>query len=266
MALRDILLDNPSFSFEKNIFHQKGQHSESFEATYLELRGKENRIYSDDELMKLPDYEGIDSLRQEWRARKNTLGLLIKAFKKRPKGSLILELGCGNGWMSHRLATSLDSEILGLDVNNTELTRAANVFKTCSNLLFMKGDVFTVDIKKGTFDIILVASSAQYFPDLKHLVSRLLELLSPSGEIHFVDSPFYSTADEVLEAKMRSAQYFDSRGYPAMIDFYFHHTLAEIRSFKPRMLLKPTYIISKVKKLVFGIPQNTFPWILIKRP
>src|SRR5258705_10156806 len=202
MNLRNLLLSNNSFSFKRNIFYQKElTHHDPFEKNYIELRKRENRVYADEVVRNLPDLDMPQSLKNEWLIRKITMRKLITYFKKKDKKNLILELGCGNGWLSHQLAVSLNAEILGLDINETELLQGASLFGDCQNLTFIRGDIFTVDIKKETFEIILLASSIQYFPSLALLIPRLLEMLKSSGEIHIVDSPLYNSSIESVEAR-----------------------------------------------------------------
>jgi ubiquinone/menaquinone biosynthesis C-methylase UbiE len=266
MTLRNILLTSSSFTFEKNIFFQKRLHHHTFEENYIDLRKRECRVYSDDVVRNLPNFDECGLLKEEWLIRKVTLEKLIRHFKKKEKNSLILELGCGNGWLAHQLASSLNAEILGLDINETELLQGATLFKDLQNLSFMRGDVFTADIKKETFDVILLASSIQYFPDLVQLIQRLLELLKPSGEIHIVDSPIYASAAESHEAKSRSHKYFRARGVPEMANNYFHHTLPELKNFKQQILFNPNSLISIFKRKTLRTPRSIFPWILIKHP
>src|SRR5258705_4604234 len=193
MNLRNLLLSNNSFSFKRNIFYQKElTHHDPFEKNYIELRKRENRVYADEVVRNLPDLDMPQSLKNEWLIRKITMRKLITYFKKKDKKNLILELGCGNGWLSHQLAVSLNAEILGLDINETELLQGASLFGDCQNLSFIYGDIFTIGIKEETFDIVILAGSIQYFPDVARLVRRLLDLEKPAGEIHIVDSPIYA--------------------------------------------------------------------------
>jgi 2-polyprenyl-3-methyl-5-hydroxy-6-metoxy-1,4-benzoquinol methylase len=266
MTLRDILLNNSSFIFEKDIFYQKELLKKNlFEKMYIDLRKRENRVYSDQAVQYLPEFEGPRDLKKEWAIRKITLKKLIKYFDKKKCKLLILELGCGNGWLSHQLASSLNTEFLGLDVNETELLQGASLFKNHQNLSFMCADVFTAELAKSTFDIILLASSIQYFSNLKQLMHRLEELLKPSGEIHIADSPLYNSLVEIQEAQKRSHEYFNSQSVPEMANNYFHHSLSELKSFNHRILFKPNSLISIFKRKILRIPESIFPWIVIKR-
>jgi len=191
------------------------------------------------------------------------LNKLISYFEKKSGKLSILELGCGNGWLSHRLSTSLNAEILGIDVNEKELLQGAAIFKSHKKVSFMYADIYSVDLKNETFDVILLASSIQYFADLRKLVERLLELLRPDGEIHLVDSPIYNSSNDSQQAQKRSRDYFDSKGVPEMVNDYFHHSFAELKSFNHQILFNPNSLISLFKRKILKIPQSTFSWIMI---
>ena len=97
------------------------------------------------------------------------------------------------------------------------------------------------------FDTIIAASCVQYFPDLRKLINRLLELLAPSGEIHIIDSPIYRTTNEINAAQKRSRDHFISMGFPEMAEWYFHHSMGEIGNFNHKILVNPNSIFFEVQ-------------------
>src|SRR6185369_492378 len=104
----------------------------------------EQRVYSDDVVRNLPDFSEQSTLKKEWDIRKITVRKLIKYLEKKNEKLSILELGCGNGWLSHQLAASLNAEVFGVDVNETELLQGARIFKDDQNLSFLCADIFSV--------------------------------------------------------------------------------------------------------------------------
>ena len=267
MPLRDQLLVNPGLSFENNIFFQKGIiRPGSFEKNYINLREKEGRVYSDDIVKRLPEIPAAHSLKHEWLIRKISLEKLIHHLKHKDHCNSILEVGCGNGWLSHQLATSLNSDTCALDVNETELRQGARIFSSCEKLSFLYADIFTVDLSSQVFDSIILASSVQYFTDLKSLIFRLFKLLRNGGEIHILDSPLYPSADAAQEAQKRSEVYFEALGFTELKNTYFHHTIHEIHDFSFKLLFNPNSFVSRINRKVLKIPQPVFPWIVIKHP
>lgn len=265
MTLRDHLLQNPSLTVENNIFYQKEiSRPGAFEKNYLRLREKESRVYTDEIVKDLPQVPDCHPLRKEWSMRRISLEKLIWHLKRRGSCNSVLELGCGNGWLSHHLAASLKADVCAMDVNAAELSQGSRIFSYDQNLTFIYADIFTLNLRTLFFDTIILASSIQYFADLENLINRLLGLLTPDGEIHILDSPFYAAA-ATQAAQKRSYEYFHSLGFPEMTTQYFHHMLQEMNKFKYQVLFKPNAFISLVRRKILKIPQPVFPWIVINQ-
>lgn len=259
----DFLIDNPFFVCEEGVYFQKDfARSNPFEKEYLDVRKKEHRVYPDETVAKLPHVPVDHPLAHEWKLRTASSELLINYLKKSPKKRL-LEIGCGNGWLSHQLAESLGIEVTGQDINENELTQAARVFRNLHDrLTFIYADVFEPAMPFNYFDCIVLASSIQYFQDLPVLIQRCKKLLTVSGEIHILDSPLYSPAG-IADARHRTEAYFTSLGYPEMKTFYYHHSKNDLMSFNPTFLFDPSQSIERLKKLV-GLKQPAFPWVMIR--
>ncbi len=178
MTLRNIFLESPDFSFQNNIFYQRHfQRLNTFEKIYLSLREKENRVYPDEIVKELPEVPSHHVLRKEWMIRKFTLQRLIPYLSKKNK-PIILELGCGNGWLSNHLATLPGSEVVGVDVNETELLQGSSVFTGTKNLFFAYADIFITSLPYSPFDYIILSGSIQYFSNIGILFAKLFSLLA----------------------------------------------------------------------------------------
>jgi ubiquinone/menaquinone biosynthesis C-methylase UbiE len=183
---------------------------------------------------------------------------LINHLKRR-NANKILEVGCGNGWLCHRLSGLPNVEVAGIDVNETELLQAATVFKDAKNLMFIYGDILR-GLPFAKFDHVILAASLQYFTDPSLLMRTLLRHLTDGGQIHIVDTPFYSSLS-MPQAARRSAEYFNRHGIPEMEHHYHHHTLEAISEFNPKVSYDPKTFLNKLKrKLAHASP---FPWIVI---
>src|SRR5688572_8022793 len=97
-------------TMNENIVH-------NFEELYISLRNTERRIYTDDEVAQLPDIPDNHIYTQEWKIRKLSCQRLIHYLQKKNKPLRFLEVGCGNGWLAHRLSTIKNSVVKGIDIN-----------------------------------------------------------------------------------------------------------------------------------------------------
>jgi ubiquinone/menaquinone biosynthesis C-methylase UbiE len=232
----------------------------TFETNYLAVREKEGRIVSDDFVLNLPltptDY--IHS--KEWRLRQASTKMVMDHLHK-TKYKLALDLGCGNGWFTHKLA-QVSAKVIGVDMNMHELKQANRVFGT-ENVNFCYADVFSSKLPENQFDLITVNAAIQYFPNTQKLLERFMELLAAKGEIHIIDSPFYS-ADEVSSAQKRTKEYFASLGSLEMAKSYFHHSWESLQSFNHKVLFDPRKVKNKVSRKL-GVSVSPFPWIVITK-
>jgi ubiquinone/menaquinone biosynthesis C-methylase UbiE len=233
-----------------------------FEETYLKVRQKEKRIYTDEEVNSLPFASESNPHRNEWKLREKSY-LRFKDYLASKKENLtILDLGCGNCWFCGQLSKSFNHSFYCVDVNLSELKQAARVFKS-ENIKFIYADIFTSDIYNNSFDLVTINAAVQYFSDLKKLLEKLLTLINQNGEIHIIDSPFYAD-DEIENAKERTRVYYESIAFPEMGKKYFHHTFAELNEFNYKFLYKPSPQKINLAKL-FKAKDSPFPWILVNR-
>lgn len=229
---------------------------------YLKVREKEGRLYSDDVVAKLPLFPKNHVLSDEWQARFRSAQRLRKYLSQKNAQLKILDLGCGNGWLSNFL-TQDNHFVFGIDQNLFELKQASRVFNENKKLFFLKADIFSAPFLKESFDIILVASAVQYFPDLTKLLKTLFHYLKPNGEIHILDSSFY-TDNEIPQAIRRSEEYYSSLGFPEMSKYYFHHRISELQKFSPKWLYRPNLFSLRLKQILRKAI-SPFPWVVIQK-
>lgn len=260
-TIHETFVKSDDFSFRNNLFYQSNfQGSASFEDLYIDIRRKEDRLYSDEAVKLLPRLAGSHPLSAEWRRRAFTSRRLISYLNSGNRKN-ILEVGCGNGWFCHQLARLPHTQVAGIDVNETELLQAARLFGQVKNLTLIHGNILQ-GLPFKQFDHIILLASLQYFDDASHLLGKLFGHLSDDGQIHIADTPLYSPSS-ALKAARRSAEYFARSGAPEMKHHYHHHTLEAIALFKPRVIYDPGTFLNKLRrKFAFASP---FPWIIINR-
>lgn len=236
--------------------------NDEFESLYLKVRKKEGRIYSDTEVDDLPFIPDSNPYKNEWRLREKSF-LRFKDYIKSKNGILnILDLGCGNGWLSVNLAKDFNHNFVCVDINLTELKQGKRVCES-EKIKFIYADIFNTDFPRDFFNLVILNASIQYFPDLKKLFERLFELLTTNGEIHIIDSPFYSV-EEIQYAEKRTRDYYSSISFPEMTQHYHHHSIKKLLGFNSKIIYNPSSIKNKIG-LLFFIKDSPFPWIVIKK-
>lgn len=243
-------------------FLSKTDNLDHFEKDYLKVREKEGRIFSDEFVKMLPYLPQSNPLYHEWLHREATQEKFCNYLSSLKKFPVILDLGCGNGWFSMKMKFSLpDAKIIALEVNLLELKQAARVFNQ-EQIRFIYGDIFHDIFTPGSFDIIVLNSSMQYFAESKKLLTRLLELLKKDGEIHILDSPLYTSEKDQQVARNRTISYFTDVGVNEMAKHYHHHTFDSLQDFNYKVLYNPKNASNKLLQF-FGRKISLFPWVRI---
>lgn len=223
-----------------------------FEELYIRIRDKEGRMYSDATVKTLPEIPASHPQHAEWMVRRRSSARLIRYLAAKKRSLRILEIGCGNGWLCHRLSGIPGATVTGQDINHTELEQASRVFGDVQNIRFVD------EVKQVEAEVIIFSASIQYFPDLADILQWSLQRLAPDGEIHILDSPFYDTGD-LSAAQKRTLDHFTALGFPEMAAFYHHHPYAALKPFKPILLHHPQSIVARLLGR-----KDPFPWYCIK--
>ncbi len=229
---------------------------------YIQVRKKEGRIYPDTVVKTLPLIDKNHPLKSEWIIRQKSSDKILK-YISRNNYKTILEIGCGNGWLSNKISERCGCLVAGVDLNREELLQAARVFRNNNQVKFIYGNIFEDLFTHEFFDMVIFAASIQYFNDIEKTMSSLFRFLKPGGEIHIIDSKFYKE-NETNGARERSKRYYSELGIPEMTKYYFHHSWNELEKFNYFIIDSKIYKMSKVLKLNKKLRQANFPWIAIR--
>jgi 2-polyprenyl-3-methyl-5-hydroxy-6-metoxy-1,4-benzoquinol methylase len=227
-----------------------------FEKLYLAARKKEKRVYSDEEVIHLPAVEKSHQHFREWQARNRSARRLINYLQKKSEPLKILEVGCGNGWLSAMLAEIKNAHVTGIDISGEELKQAKRVFAMRRNLSFEQNEINRMP-QYNKYDVIVFAAAIQYFPSFEEVIAQAFSLLRHEGEIHILDTHFYKQS-EIAAAKSRTINYYASIGQTPLAEFYFHHSLESLKKFRHAFLFNPHALRNRLSR-----KKDPFPWIRI---
>ena len=118
-----------------------------------------------------------------------------------------LDLGCGTGLLSQRLAGRAD-EMLGVDISACAVSHAQRRNEAAPNMRFIQGDVLKLpDEIGGGFDLIVLADVLYYLSPLddtilRTLIARIAGLLAPGG-ICLLANHYFFAADRESRVSRR---------------------------------------------------------------
>jgi SAM-dependent methyltransferase len=235
------------------------------EALYLAARGSEGRRLDVAAVRRLPVPPPGSPQVQEWRVRAASADRLLAHLARR-RVRRVLDLACGNGWLAARMARELGAQVAAVDVNRTELALAAEAFDGIPGLELVLADVFEDVLPREGFDAAVVASAAQYFPDLPALVRRLFELLAPGGEVLLLDGPLWRSPAAAKEASARSRRHYADVGAADFASSFHHHERALLEPFAPRWYYEPERPAARLARRILRRPLSPFPFVGLPRP
>ena len=103
---------------------------------------------------------------------------LFALIKVRPRMSVV-DLGCGTGELTHRLADELpESDVLGIDSSPEMLERARKQER--AGLRFEQAAIEEIG---GAWDLVFSHAAIQWIDDHRTLIPRLLSLVKPGGQL-----------------------------------------------------------------------------------
>ena len=228
-----------------------------FEQAYHAVRTLEKRILSIEEVKKLPFPDKNSPDFNLWGIRRKNIFRFLNHLLKKKKTLRVLDIGCGNGFFPNMMAQH-GHQVVGVDVNLVELKQAAQAFPN-EKLKWYYLDLMTEQLTEEPFDVITFCASFHYFSNPKQLLQICKTYLKPAGEIHIIDSPFY-TVEEKAAAKQRSIAHFKSLGVEAMAAHYYHNNLDVLNECKFQFGYTPGRLLVKL----FRMKDSQFYWIIIK--
>ena len=128
----------------------------------------------DDWNSKYRQLDKMDDLDQPCRRRMDEVIASLRSLGIR--GAKLLEVGCGTGWLSVRLAEF--GTVTAVDLGKDIIESAK---KAHPEIDFRSGDIQAMDLAKGSFDVIVSLETFSHVPDQAAFVRRLSSLLKANG-------------------------------------------------------------------------------------
>lgn len=112
-----------------------------------------------------------------------------------PRGSRVLDLGCGSGQLAHHLAKAGAEEVVGVDIS-TRMLAIARAERAHPKVAYFQRPLETLDFAGERFELIVSSLAFHYVADYRGLVGRIGRWLVPGGVLLFTtEHPIYTAGD-----------------------------------------------------------------------
>lgn len=120
---------------------------------------------------------------------------IASILKKKLKGSkveTVIDMGCGSGAFTARLATTLNkAEVIGLDISGGCIRRAKEDY---SEIKFEVGDIEKTRFNSSSVDLVCYTGILHHFPDFTKVAKEAFRILKPGGHFFSYDPNKYNPA------------------------------------------------------------------------
>jgi SAM-dependent methyltransferase len=184
---------------------------QEFLSDYEAIRKAEGRGSEQPEFyIGLPYTDRTGNHSREWEIRGRTYRhierkIVPDILGNMPSALTILDLGAGNGWLSHRLAGLGHKPVaVDLQTNSFDGLGATIHYRHSLPMLFprFQAELDHLPFAEGQFDCAVFNASFHYSENYDRTLAEAIRCLRPGGTIVIADSPTYSR-DEAGEQMLR---------------------------------------------------------------
>ena len=167
--------------------------AEPFIRQYRLVREREGyRVAAPDYYRGLPSVGPADPHEVEWRLRRESYQHLQRHVLPRVwfVTMRVIDVGAGNGWLSHRLA-SVGHEVVAVDRLDDEEDGLGACRHYATRFPCVQADFDAPPFAPRQFNLVVFNGSLHYSPDVAATLARARRLLAPGGTLVVMDSPMF---------------------------------------------------------------------------
>ncbi len=135
-------------------------------------------------------YYGLESGKKDFRVAKvDFVHELIQwsGLDQLPKGSRVLDVGCGIGGSARILAREYGFDVLGITISPAQVARAKQLTPSDLSCRFEVMDALNMNFAKGSFDGVWSVEAGPHMPNKQLYADEMLRVLRPGGVLAVAD-------------------------------------------------------------------------------
>lgn len=155
---------------------------------YAAVRRAEGRRFSRIQYELLPAVARDHPMAELWDIRARSFEIVRRELDRPPLD--VLDVGCGNGWASRRLALDGHRPVL-VDINLDSEDGLGALRRHGVGLPAARAECEYLPIASGSMDVVLFNASLHYATDQRRAIDEAARVLKPGGRIVVADSPLH---------------------------------------------------------------------------
>jgi MPBQ/MSBQ methyltransferase len=149
-----------------------------------------------------------------------------------PRGTTLLDVGCGIGGSARILARDYGFDVLGISISPAQVERARQLTPPGLSCRFAVMDALDLDCMDGSFGAVWSVEAGPHMPDKQRYADELLRVLAPGGQLVVADWNRRDPADGELTRLERWVMH-------QLLHQWAHPEFASIPSFRRNLELSP---------------------------
>jgi ubiquinone/menaquinone biosynthesis C-methylase UbiE len=180
----------------------------AFIKDYEHIRAAEGRKSTDPAYFRALPFEDLSNSRpRDWEMRATSYWELVdKVLENRPSLK-ILDLGAGNGWLSHQLA-ELGHSPTAIDLVTNEWDGLGAFKHYPFNIPPLQAEFDYLPLQEAQFDLVIFNASFHYSVDYMITLREALRCLRRGGQVVILDTPIYSRPESGRQMLAERASFF----------------------------------------------------------
>lgn len=147
---------------------------------------------------------------------------------KLPRGTTVLDVGCGIGGSSRILAKEYEFEVTGVTISPKQVERATELTSQGVTAKFQVDDALALSFPDNSFDVVWSIEAGPHMPDKAKYGSEMMRVLKPGGILVVAD---WNQRDD----RQNPLNYWEKPVMRQLLDQWSHPAFSSIEGFSEQI-------------------------------
>ncbi|MBP0001193.1 MAG: methyltransferase domain-containing protein [Cyanobacteria bacterium SID2] len=159
-------------------------------------------------------------------AKSDFVGEMVRwgGLDKLPRGTTILDVGCGIGGSSRILARDYGFSVTGITISPQQVKRARELTPEDLDVTFLVDDAMSLSFPDASFDVVWSIEAGPHMPDKTVFARELMRVLKPGGILIVAD---WNQRDD----RQKPLNFWEKPVMQQLLDQWSHPAFSSIEGF-----------------------------------